>query len=153
MKSISAVLLLLLLTACANRFVAQDANYTEWFVVTLLVSLAAFPILWVFAWRRFSESRLSASERLRLSAKTAGKAILPLWGITSIVGFFVVMFGTVLFLWSYALFFSPPGGTNISENAWLIYVPYWVLFFAWYIFSVTCVIRWLPKSPDEHFVL
>ena len=153
MKSISAILLLVLLTACANRFVAQDADYTEWFVVTLLASLAAFPILWLFAWRRFSESYLSAYERLRLSAITAAKAILPLWGITAIVGFFVVSFGTVIFLWSYALFFSPPGGIDISKNAWLIRDPYWVLFFTWYVFCVTRVIRWLPKSPEEHFIL
>jgi hypothetical protein len=135
------------------RVAAQEADYTEWFAVTLLVSLAAFPILWAFAWRRFSGSHLTTSERLRLSAKTAGKAILPLWGITSVVGFFVVMFGIALFMWSYTLFFSPPGGINLSENAWLLDVPYWVLFSAWYIFTLTCVIRWLPNSPNERFVL
>lgn len=135
------------------RTAAQEADYTEWLGVTLLASLAAFPILWFFAWRRFSGAHLTASERLRLSAKTAAIAILPLWVITSVVGFFIVMFGIVVFLWAYALLFSSPEGTNISEHMWLIHAPYWILFFAWYIFSLTCVVRWLPHSPNDRFVL
>ena len=135
------------------RGMAQDANYTEWFLLTLLASLIAFPILWVCAWLRFFNPNLSSRDRLYLSAKTAAKAILPLWFLTSVVGFFLVRIGAIAFLWLYALFISPPGGTNLSENQWLLYEPSWFLFIGWYAFSIACVIRWLPKSPEERFVM
>lgn len=129
--------------------IAQDANYTEWFAITFLVSLAAFPILWVYAWLRLSNLSLSSRERLRLSAKTAARSILPLWMLTGVVGFFVVTLGVIAFLWLYALFISPTGGTNLSENQWLLYGPYCFLFIGWYIFSVVCVIRWLPEASTS----
>lgn len=135
------------------RAMAQDANYTEWFAFTFLAAIIAFPILWVCSWVKFSNPNLSSRVRLRLSAITAAKAILPLWGLTAIVGFFVVIPGVIAFLWLYAMFISPHGGTNLLENQWLVYGPYMFLFIGWYTFSVICVIRWLPKTPEDHFVL
>lgn len=132
---------------------ADSSSFTSWVILTLVSSVLAFPLLWLFAWRRFSSAGLTPVQRARSSATTAAKAILPLWAMTSIVGFFLVMIGSVVFLWIYAFFFAPPGGVNVGEKMWLLTVPGPILYAVWYLFCLVCVIRWLPKTPHETFVM
>lgn len=131
----------------------DTSNYTEWFVLNLIAAGAAFPVLWAFAWSRFSSADMASAQRLRLSAGTAAKALLPLLFLTAGLGLVLVMAGTIAFFWIYGYFFAPPGGINVDQNRWLLDAPFFAIYPLWYLLSVAFVVRWLPKSPDESYIM
>ena len=130
----------------------EETSYLGWFVFVLLTSVPAYPVfLFASVLKLRREGPITAGD-IRHCLLIAAKALMPLFFLTCLMGFFVVGLGTVAVSWLLQLAGLPDEYFDLSAHPETLYGPMFGLYALWWLFSVIVVVRELPSSRDERFI-